>query len=172
MPASLPFSVTRRAPTFDSTMRLIASKTVASASIWRTALPFSSRTLAISFMSRRSLHEIVLDGNLSGAHRADEVARVVVLAHLPGEESAQMLAAHELHSLEDAVRIHVADEGAPVERRVVEPRSAGRPVPVPGEAVHALVGSAEVLRRRERSRPDHVQVAVGEAGVDELVEGR
>src|SRR5215210_7416161 len=68
MPTIGPPSVTRIEPTFASTMRLIASRTVSDASIRRTSLPLPlrmSETRAIAFSSRRRL----LDGS-SGA-RAD-----------------------------------------------------------------------------------------------------
>src|SRR5262245_28092063 len=48
MPASFSSSNTSSEPTFASTMRLIASSTVADPSIRRTALPFASRMLATS----------------------------------------------------------------------------------------------------------------------------
>src|SRR4051794_19796920 len=55
-----------------------------------------------------------------GIHRSHQVAGVVVLAHLPCEQASEVLRGGELRALDDRVWIHVADERAAVEQRVIE----------------------------------------------------
>src|SRR5262249_32720012 len=58
-------------------------------------------------------------------HRGHEVACVVVLADLPGDELAQPVGLGEANMLGHGVRTDVADERPAVLGGVVEPRRAG-----------------------------------------------
>src|SRR6476660_7611118 len=110
-------------------------------------------------------------GTLRRRECGGQVACVVVVRDLPGPEAAELVLSDEARTIGYGMRVDVADERAAVQRRVVEPRRLRRAVVVAREAVQALAVVAGVRRPRDRRRPDHGQVRVGEAGVDEVVAG-
>src|SRR3954464_11965388 len=108
------------------------------------------------------------EGTLRRRECGGQVAGVVVVRDLPGPEAAELVLPDEARTVGHGMWVDVADERAAVQRRVVEPRRLRRAVVVARGAVQPLAVVADARRPRDCRRPDHGQVRVGEAGVDEV----